>query len=379
MWLPLNEHLENERQNHVEAHIRKHLREIANASGIPAAGDGSWNIRMISWTGLEWAGMGADEGLCYVDVFYHAHAPQDFLFVLETRGNDYSLVAAYQRQLAQMVRYMASDRAVAFRLPEEVPWRILAEHQARKGPLAKDVRQHPAGSVWVAGRCGFYALSLAADGRSFFIQARLRQDLENLREIGAPGDIECTMGKAEYPWLMELRMDFLWAVLTALMRCSGTKELPEATALVPSQQGKSHAYAMMERELLKLQFAEWESMQDSEHFFNMTALDTVIRRDIKKIAKQSSLAGVDEEPWDVTRISWTGEEWPELQPHFGYCYVEAFEHSVPPHDYLYVVGVRTGEPEFIAVYEGDIGYFDLTVSRPEADALALPERVSRQA
>ncbi|SKA94925.1 hypothetical protein SAMN02745166_02244 [Prosthecobacter debontii] len=106
-------------------------------------------------------------------------------------------------------------------------------------------------------------------------------------------------------------------------------------------------------------------------------LEVLIRRDIKRIAKQSSLVGVDDHPWDVTRISWTGEEWPGL-PHLpGYCYVEAFEHANPPHDFLYVVSVLTGTPEFIAAYEGDIATFDLTVYHTSAESLGLPEQVER--
>ncbi|MCB1209480.1 MAG: hypothetical protein KDK97_09145, partial [Verrucomicrobiales bacterium] len=107
------------------------------------------------------------------------------------------------------------------------------------------------------------------------------------------------------------------------------------------------------------------------------ALETIIRRDIKLIAKQSALVGVDDHPWDVTRISWTGEEWPRLRPLPGYCYVEAFEHANPPHDFIYVVSVLSGTPEFIACYEGDIGTFDLTIYRTEAEALTLPNRVER--
>lgn len=107
------------------------------------------------------------------------------------------------------------------------------------------------------------------------------------------------------------------------------------------------------------------------------ALEALIRRDIKRIAKQSALVGVNDHPWDVTRISWTGEEWPGLPNLPGYCYVEAFEHANPPHDFLYVVSVLTGTPEFIAAYEGDIATFDLTIARVEADTLDLPNQVER--
>ncbi len=106
-------------------------------------------------------------------------------------------------------------------------------------------------------------------------------------------------------------------------------------------------------------------------------LEALIRQDIKRIAKQSGLVGVDEQHWDVTRISWTGEEWPGL-PHLpGCCYVEAFEHANPPHDFLYLVSVLCGRPEFMAAYEGDIGTFDLTVTRIEADPFNLPDQVER--
>jgi hypothetical protein len=110
---------------------------------------------------------------------------------------------------------------------------------------------------------------------------------------------------------------------------------------------------------------------------NRAAMEAIIRRDIKLIAKQSALVGVDAPPWDVTRISWTGEEWPGL-PHLpGHCYVEAFEHANPPHDFLYLVSVLTGTPEFIACYEGDIATFDLTLYRTEAESLGLPDKVDR--
>lgn len=107
------------------------------------------------------------------------------------------------------------------------------------------------------------------------------------------------------------------------------------------------------------------------------ALETIIHRDIKRIAKQSALVGVDDHHWDVTRISWTGEEWSGLPCLPGHCYVEAFEHANPPHDFLYLVSVRTGTPEFVACYEGDIGTFDLTLWRTGAESLGLPDKVDR--
>lgn len=107
------------------------------------------------------------------------------------------------------------------------------------------------------------------------------------------------------------------------------------------------------------------------------AMEKAIHRDIKGIARQSSLVVLDAEYWDVTRISWTGEEWPGLPAHPGICYVEAFEHANPPHDFIYAVSVRSGAPEFLACYEGDMDFFALTVSRLEADGLGLPERVVR--
>lgn len=107
------------------------------------------------------------------------------------------------------------------------------------------------------------------------------------------------------------------------------------------------------------------------------SLEALIRQDIKRIAKESCLVGVDDHYWDVTRISWTGEEWAGLPCLPDCCYVEAFEHSNPPHDFLYVVSVRRGRPEFIAAYEGDIGTFDLTIFRAEADSLNLPDQVER--
>ena len=108
-----------------------------------------------------------------------------------------------------------------------------------------------------------------------------------------------------------------------------------------------------------------------------SAMEAEIRRDIKGIAKQSCLVRVDAEHWDVTRISWTGEEWPGLPTHADICYVEAFEHSNPPHDFIFVVSVRTGTPKHLASYEGDMDFFELTVAALEADALGLPERVAR--
>ena len=107
------------------------------------------------------------------------------------------------------------------------------------------------------------------------------------------------------------------------------------------------------------------------------AMEAEIRRDIKGIAKQSCLVGVDAEHWDVTRISWTGEEWEGLRPHPAICYVEAFEHSNPPHDFIFVVSVSTGTPKHLASYEGDMDFFELTVAALEADALALPARIPR--
>ena len=102
-----------------------------------------------------------------------------------------------------------------------------------------------------------------------------------------------------------------------------------------------------------------------------------IHRNIKVIAKQSALVGVDDEYWDVTRISWTGEEWQGFVPIEGICYVEAFEHGIPPHDFIYVVSVRSGTPEFLASYEGDVDFFDLTVYRKSAASLQLPDQVPR--
>lgn len=107
-------------------------------------------------------------------------------------------------------------------------------------------------------------------------------------------------------------------------------------------------------------------------------LEALIRRDIKRIAKQSAHVGVDDHHWDVTLISWTGEEWPGLRPIPGCCYVEAFEHANPPHDFLYLVSILTGTPEFVACYEGDIGTFDLTIYRTGIDDLGLPDQVERR-
>ena len=106
-------------------------------------------------------------------------------------------------------------------------------------------------------------------------------------------------------------------------------------------------------------------------------METWIRTHIKVIAKQSALVGVDNCHWDVTRISWSGVEWAGFDSHFGYCYVEAFEHANPPHDFIYVVNVLSGVPTFAACYEGDIGYFELTVEAVDEEHLNLPKRVER--
>ncbi len=106
-------------------------------------------------------------------------------------------------------------------------------------------------------------------------------------------------------------------------------------------------------------------------------LEEIITRDIKRIAKQSCLVGVDDHEWDITRISWTGEEWEGFRSLPGYCYVEAFEHSNPPHDFIYLVDVRSGTPEFVAGFEGDMDSFELTIFRAGAEELNLPDSVPR--
>ncbi len=106
-------------------------------------------------------------------------------------------------------------------------------------------------------------------------------------------------------------------------------------------------------------------------------MENWIHRNIKVIAKQSSLVGVDNAYWDVNRVSWTGEEWLGFLPIEGICYVEAFEHSIPPHDFIYVVSVRSGTPCFLASYEGDVDFFQLTIYRLDAESLGLPEQVPR--
>lgn len=123
----------------------------------------------------------------------------------------------------------------------------------------------------------------------------------------------------------------------------------------------------------------WTSLaiEEGESRPSRSELERIIARDIKLIAKQSCLVGVDDHEWDVTRISWTGEEWEGFHPLAGYCYVEAFEHANPPHDFIYLVDVRSGTPQFAAGYEGDIGSFDLTISRAGLEGLQLPDTVPR--
>ena len=145
---------------------------------------------------------------------------------------------------------------------------------------------------------------------------------------------------------------------------------------VPSQAEKSSAYQELHANLLKIQLDDLGNrlapdQETREH------LEEIIKKDIKNIAKQSLLTGVDDEEWDVTRISWTGSEWQGFKEIPGYCYVEAFEHSNPPHDFIYLVSVRTGTPEFAASYEGDMDTFELVVSRLEASHLDLPDSVPR--
>lgn len=106
-------------------------------------------------------------------------------------------------------------------------------------------------------------------------------------------------------------------------------------------------------------------------------MEAMIRVGIKKIAKQSALIGVDDEFWDVSRLSWTGSEWPGFQAIPGLCYVEAFEHGNPPHDFLFVVSVRGGVPSLLASYEGDMDAFELTLWGREAEPFGFPERVPR--
>jgi hypothetical protein len=106
-------------------------------------------------------------------------------------------------------------------------------------------------------------------------------------------------------------------------------------------------------------------------------MEAVIRRDIKLLAKQSCLVGVDAEYWDVSRISWDGSEWPGLRKVPGICYVEAFEHSNPPHDFVFVVTVESGSPRNVATFEGDLDFFALTIFSPDAEVLELPEQIPR--
>jgi hypothetical protein len=112
-------------------------------------------------------------------------------------------------------------------------------------------------------------------------------------------------------------------------------------------------------------------------FLSREEMEVVIHSGIKLIAKQSALVGVDNTFWDVTSISWTGSEWPGLRSIPGLCYVEAFEHANPPHDFIFVVSVHGGEARFVACYEGDIDFFELTLLLRDAEMFDFPERIPR--
>jgi hypothetical protein len=230
--------------------------------------------------------------------------------------------------------------------------------------------------MWLATKHGFFSFSNLADG-DIAIRSRVRGDLQNIQELFHSLEIHCIAGNGEYGWETILGAEQTSALLALILQTNTDGDnLAQAVHSIPGQANKGSAYQHLDAELLKLQLDDLGDRLIPGRT-ERGRLENDIRENIRRIAKQSCLVGVDEEGWDVTRISWTGEEWEGFRPIPGYCYVEAFEHSNPPHDFIYLVGVRTGEPEFAASYEGDMDTFELTVTRLEAGSLDLPESVLR--
>ncbi|MFT5470433.1 MAG: hypothetical protein ACI8UO_005561 [Verrucomicrobiales bacterium] len=230
--------------------------------------------------------------------------------------------------------------------------------------------------MWLATTFGFYDLHVLQNGR-VAARGHLRQDLENLRELlDLEGEIESIAGSSAFACQLILTQDQLLQLVAIAAAWSTYDQFSTAVFKTGDQGNKSSAYQELERELIRLQLAELgdrltPSPEDKERH------EAYIRENLPGIIKQSCLCGVDDSFWEVTRISWTAEEWEELSPRPGYCYVEVYEHSAPPLDYIYVMGVRKGSPEYIACYEGDTDYFELTTWRLEGDLLDLPEHVKR--
>lgn len=230
--------------------------------------------------------------------------------------------------------------------------------------------------MWLATEYGFFSFSKLEDGR-VAIRSRVLRDLQNLQDFHDSLTIRCLAGNGEYGWETILERKEASALFDLLLQTDFNGDtLAQAVYGTADQSDKGLAYQELNANLLKLQLDDLGDRLIPDES-SREQLEGIIRTNIKGIAKQSSLDGVDEEEWDVTRISWTGEEWEGFEAIPGYCYVEAFEHSNPPHDFIFLVAVRSGEPDFVASYEGDMSTFELTVIRFEGTRLHLPESVPR--
>lgn len=229
--------------------------------------------------------------------------------------------------------------------------------------------------MWLATTFGFFSLNHLEDG-TVAARSHVLGDLENLQTIlDLDTEIERIAGSSEFAYQVILDVSEV-GKLAQLAVTQPCDDIGPKIHDVPDQQNKSYAYQRFHSQLLDLQLQEQgDRLQPDEAARSQYEL--LIRKDLTSLVKQSLRVGVDDAFWDINRISWTGEEWEELKPCPGYCYVEAFEHSTPPLDYIYVISVRTGTPTYIACYEGDVDSYQLTTYRLECEILRLPDEVTR--
>ncbi len=108
----------------LEWHFRTGIDRIALSFFGGIEPDGAWSVELVSWTGLEWAGMPCLGQVAFVEAVDSLNPPHDHLFVFRHLDGSLHMLACYRRDgdLLRKISRLEDGEALGF--PETVPWRV---------------------------------------------------------------------------------------------------------------------------------------------------------------------------------------------------------------------------------------------------------------